>query len=92
MKVMLLIAKIIYLMSIPSQTGLGLLSIIGGIAVIVFAYITREETDPEWYKANKSQTDKAKDKTDQIGLYFSGIGFVLLGIGMLLDVAGLVNF
>jgi hypothetical protein len=89
---MKLIIQSIYLMSILSQTGLGLLSMIGGIAVIVFAYITREETDPEWYKANKSQTDKAKDKTDQIGLYFSGIGFVLLGIGMLLDVAGLVNF
>ena len=89
---MLLIAKIIYLMSILSQTGLGLLSIVGGIAVIVFAYMTREETDPEWYKANKSQTDKAKDKTDQIGLYFSGIVFFLGGIGMLLDVVGLVNF
>jgi len=89
---MKLIIQSIYLMSTLSQTGLGLLSMIGGIAVIVFAYITREETDPEWYKANKSQTDKAKDKTDQIGLYFSGIGFVLLGIGMLLDVAGLVNF
>jgi hypothetical protein len=81
MKVMLLIAKIIYLMSILSQ-----------IAVIVFAYMTREETDPEWYKANKSQTDKAKDKTNEIGLYFSGIVFFLGGIGMLLDVAGLVNF
>ena len=65
---------------------------IGGIAVIVFAYMTREETDPEWYKANKSQTDKAKDKTDQIGLYFSGIVFFLGGIGILLDVAGLINF
>lgn len=89
---MKLIIQSIYLMSTLSQTGLGLLSMIGGIAVIVFAYMTREETDPEWYKANKSQTDKAKDKTDQIGLYFSGIVFFLGGIGILLDVAGLINF
>jgi hypothetical protein len=65
---------------------------IGGIAAIVFAFKTRDETEPEWYIKSRSHSTKLGDKTDEIGLYFAGIMFILLGIGALLDATGIYNF